>query len=378
MTGKAVSSPVTPIGASSNGASFSSRECGAWSVAMQSIAPDRRPSISASRSRWARSGGFILNRGSRERTASSVSVRWCGVTSAVIWTPAARDALHRLDRLRGRQVQDVDATVLVPGQLGVALDRRALGDRRDARHPERRRDRSLVHHTVPGQGRILLVQRQHEAREPLVLKRLAHPVSVRDREAVVAEAGRALPRQLRHLAQLGPGLPLGDRGEEADRHDGLDGSPLLERAQHRRRIHDGLRVRHREDRAEAAGRRRARAGLEVLLVLAPRSPEVDVRVDEAGEGRQALGLDLLASRRRIRSTRSRDLGDLAVAHQQVVDAVEAGPRVEQPHAPQEQRRGHRLASRHADAREAPGHAGCSTVGIGAGPAAPWRPPDSSS
>ena len=38
---KAVSSPVTPIGASSNGCSFSSRACGAWSVAMQSIAPER-------------------------------------------------------------------------------------------------------------------------------------------------------------------------------------------------------------------------------------------------------------------------------------------------------------------------------------------------
>ena len=37
----AVSRPVTPIGASSNGCSFSSRACGAWSVAMQSIAPER-------------------------------------------------------------------------------------------------------------------------------------------------------------------------------------------------------------------------------------------------------------------------------------------------------------------------------------------------
>jgi hypothetical protein len=44
---KAVSRPVTPIGASSNGSSFSSRECGAWSVATQSIVPERNPSISA-------------------------------------------------------------------------------------------------------------------------------------------------------------------------------------------------------------------------------------------------------------------------------------------------------------------------------------------
>ena len=55
-----VSSPVVPIGASSNGTSFSSRACGAWSVAMQSIVPSRRPSISACRSDSVRSGGFIF------------------------------------------------------------------------------------------------------------------------------------------------------------------------------------------------------------------------------------------------------------------------------------------------------------------------------
>ena len=141
---------------------------------MQSIAPDRRPCDQRLPVALGPQRRVHLEPGSRERTASSVSVRWCGVTSAVICTPGRARALDRLDRLRGRQVQDVDAAALVPGQLGIALDRRALGDRRDARHAERRRDRSLVHHAVPGQGRILLVQGQHEAREPLVLKRLTH------------------------------------------------------------------------------------------------------------------------------------------------------------------------------------------------------------
>ena len=63
----AVSSPVVPIGASSHGTSFSSRACGAWSVAMQSIVPSRRPSISAWRSASPRSGGFIFSRVSSER-----------------------------------------------------------------------------------------------------------------------------------------------------------------------------------------------------------------------------------------------------------------------------------------------------------------------
>ena len=40
-TANAVSSPVTPNGASSNGTSFSCRACGAWSVATQQIVPSR-------------------------------------------------------------------------------------------------------------------------------------------------------------------------------------------------------------------------------------------------------------------------------------------------------------------------------------------------
>ena len=58
-------------------------------MAMQSMAPERSASISAVRSSCDRSGGFILKLASSERTASSVRQRWCGVTSLVIWTPAA-------------------------------------------------------------------------------------------------------------------------------------------------------------------------------------------------------------------------------------------------------------------------------------------------
>ena len=79
-----------PIGASSKGTSFSSRACGAWSVAMQSIVPSFRPAISAWRSASERSGGFIFSRVSRRSSnAVSMSVRWCGLTSQVIFTPRA-------------------------------------------------------------------------------------------------------------------------------------------------------------------------------------------------------------------------------------------------------------------------------------------------
>ncbi len=79
-----------PIGASSNATSFSSRACGAWSVAMQSMVPSRSPSISACRSSSVRSGGFIFSRvSSRSSRLRSVSVRWCGDASALMCTPLA-------------------------------------------------------------------------------------------------------------------------------------------------------------------------------------------------------------------------------------------------------------------------------------------------
>ena len=93
----AVSSPVVPIGACSNGTSFSWRACGAWSVAMQSIVPLRSASTSAWRSCSVRSGGFILKRLSSVRTTSSVSVRWCGVASRAHRAP---DVLGPLDARR--------------------------------------------------------------------------------------------------------------------------------------------------------------------------------------------------------------------------------------------------------------------------------------
>src|ERR1700730_6199820 len=85
----AVSRPVVPIGACSKGTSFSSRACGAWSEATQSIVPARRPSTSASRSVAVASGGYIFMRVSIPRTSSSLSSRWWGVTSALTLKPRA-------------------------------------------------------------------------------------------------------------------------------------------------------------------------------------------------------------------------------------------------------------------------------------------------
>ena len=96
--------PVTPNGAASKGTSFSCRACGAWSEATLPMSPLRR-ARRAPPGRARRSGGFIFRFGSSLRTASSVSTRWCGVTSAVAATPASR-AHERLDRLARGQVHE--------------------------------------------------------------------------------------------------------------------------------------------------------------------------------------------------------------------------------------------------------------------------------
>ena len=56
-----------------------------------------------------------------------------------------------------------------------------------------------------------------------------------------------------------------------------------------------LGVGHREDPAVAAGGGGAGAGLDVLLVLLAGGAQVDVRVEEGGEGVQALGVDDLGA-----------------------------------------------------------------------------------
>ena len=86
---KAVSSPSMPIAAAAHSQSLSSCGCGAWSVAIASIVPSASAARSAATSSAVRSGGLTLKIGSYDVTRSSVSRRWCGVTSAVTGTPRA-------------------------------------------------------------------------------------------------------------------------------------------------------------------------------------------------------------------------------------------------------------------------------------------------
>ena len=116
-------------------------------------------------------------------------------------------------------------------------------------------------------------------------------VDVKVDNGVIAELGSNLP-QNSHKVIDGTGLVLAPAfvdphvhlrtpgREEADRDLRVSSRLLGQRAEDCGRVDDRLRVRHREDRAVAACRGRLRAAGDRLLVLAPWSAEVNVRVDE--------------------------------------------------------------------------------------------------
>ena len=211
---------------------------------------------------------------------------------------------------------------------------------------ERGRDRALVHDPVAGELGVLLVQGDVAAAEPLVLERAAHHPGAGDRQPVVGEADRAGLAQLDHLGQLLALHAAGDGGEEADRDRGAGARLLAQRVDVGGGRDRRLGVGHRQDPAVAAGGGGAGAGLDVLFVLVAGGAEVDVGVEEGGEGVQALGLDHLGAVG-VGLAGRRQLGDLAVADDDVVDAVDPGDRVEHGRPAQDQVRRPRRRGRRA-------------------------------
>ena len=229
------------------------------------------------------------------------------------------------------------AAVLVAGDAQVAGDRGRLGDRGVAADAELGRDGALVHVAAARERAVLAVQRERDAERAGVLEGAPQEPGALDGAAVVREAGGAEVGEHAHLGQLGALEPARDGRHEADRHAGLERRALEEGLEQRGRVEHGVRVRHREHGAVAAGGGRGRAGREVLLVLLARRAQVDVRVDEAGEHGQALAVDDLRAGGRVEIGAERR--DEAVADEQVVAGVEAFARVVEPHAAHEHGRG---------------------------------------
>ncbi len=87
----------------------------------------------------------------------------------------------------------------ISASRATIVDSLMLGMPGDA---EQRADATLVHRAVRGQRRILLVQREDAAAQPLVLQRTAQHRGADDGAPVVGEAERADGAQLGHLGQL--------------------------------------------------------------------------------------------------------------------------------------------------------------------------------
>ena len=88
--------------------------------------------------------------------------------------PARVRRAQRVDRLPRGEVHQVQRPLLVAREREVALDHRALGDRRVRREAELGADGALVHLAVAGERRLLAVERELAARDRAVLERPAH------------------------------------------------------------------------------------------------------------------------------------------------------------------------------------------------------------
>ena len=157
--------------------------------------------------------------------AASMSVRWCGVTSAVTLTPAALARAMAASDAAGADVADVHGRVLVGGDVEGARHVEALAERRDAGEAEARRHRALVHLAALHERVVLGVDGDEAAAHLDVLQGAARERGGGQRPAVVAEADRAGRAQLAHLGELLAVEAARDGGEEADGDDGLGARP---------------------------------------------------------------------------------------------------------------------------------------------------------
>ena len=163
---------------------------------------------------------------------SSVSARWCGVTSQVTGRPAGLRPPDELERLGRRQVGQVEPRPRLVGQASARIARsRATAAASAATgqplQPEHGRDEPLVRLGAVGQRRVLGVVDDRPAEHPGVDQRVAQDRRRADRRAVVAEADRAAVGQLAERGQRLARPPDADGavGQDLDRRAGSERPP---------------------------------------------------------------------------------------------------------------------------------------------------------
>ena len=232
-----------------------------------------------------------------------------------------------LDALANRDVLQVDARILLFGQMDIARDHQRFGNTGPATKAELCRDCALVHVAALGQRRLFLVQGDRQVERPCVLQGTAHQPCARDRRAVVGKARRAARREVAHLGERFARAVHADRREKARLDHGHLAGTIKRRLKRGARVDRRRRVRHRQDRRVAARRAGGRARGAVLLVLLARHAQMHVRVDEARQDGTARAVDDARTLGALHAVA--DLCDHAVDDQQLGRHVEALDRIEQ-------------------------------------------------
>ena len=203
----AVSRPVTPNGASSNGTSFSWRACGAWSVATHVIAPSPQ--------RVAQSLAIV----GRAKRRVHLHVRVERADHLVGEDEMVRGDLggcrRRRPRAPDRALRRTRSRRGASGGAGVLRRPRARGRVRPSRSPRStgtHRDRARRRPRLRARGRrakrrLLAMQREPPAREPLYWS--ARRMSPAETTGPPSSVNAAAPRsELGHLGQLAAAWPL--------------------------------------------------------------------------------------------------------------------------------------------------------------------------
>ena len=193
---------------------------------------------------------------SSERTASSVRTRWCGVASPVARTPAASAALKLVDRLARREVEQVDRLLLVArrarGRGRPSRSRRPTGSRRSRARPRPRPRASGRRAESVGSSQWTATRRPviawyWSARRISPGATTGRPSSEKPAAPASASSAISVSSSPCWPFVIAARNPTGTSASVARRLD--------QRAEHRGRVDDRLGVRHRQDRAVAAGRR---------------------------------------------------------------------------------------------------------------------------
>ncbi len=296
-----------------------------------SSVPSSSARTSASASDLSRSGGFILKSGPPATASSTVSTRWCGVTSPETASP---ESFARRSAATAPAVETWHRWSRVPSTRASSTSRdvaRSSASRGIPAIPAARTEGASCSRpgpVIPKSSQCSITSQSFAAasRNACVARLVA-----RDPRPVVGERAGARRRHRAHVDERPTAQPLRDR-----RHDHHLARPRRARRRAHARhdlgaVRRRTRVRHRVHGPEAAGERGVGPRRDRLGLLPAGLSQVDVEVGERGRDEAASRVDRRHARRRVEVRRDRH--DPRVAHEHVPDEVHALARIEESPAP---------------------------------------------